>query len=500
MSERDLLSSRYAKLQSDRESYISRAVAAASVTIPSLFPPRGSNGSSNLRSPSQSQGAMCVNSLASKILLALLPPNQAFFRLTVDEADLGDVEESTKGEVEEALTGIERSVLSELESKNARPVLHEVIKQLLVAGNALLFVGQEALKTYRLDKYVCKRDGLGRPKEIIIEEKITRDEVPKHVLAVLTESADKSDQEYTMYTQIVRSGNHWVAIQEINGVTDTKSRTTFPLHKCPYVPLRMIRVDGEDYGRSYVEEYIGDLKSLEVLSKALNEGTAAAARVIFLVRANSTTKPKALNKAPNGGYVTGSPDDIKALQLEKQADFAQARQRMLEIKEDLAAAFLRGSALTRNAERVTATEIRAMIQELETILGGIYALLSIELQLPLVLITMAQLQRTGVLPDMPQDMLKPQVLTGVAALGRSQELDNLRLLLEALAPLGPEAISESIETDEYAKRVAAALSIETKGLIPTPEQKQARQQQAQARELVQTLGPQAFQQLQGQPQ
>jgi hypothetical protein len=108
LSERDLLSSRYAKLQSDRESYISRAVAAASVTIPSLFPPRGSNGSSNLRSPSQSQGAMCVNSLASKILLALLPPNQAFFRLTVDEADLGDVEESTKGEVEEALTGIER--------------------------------------------------------------------------------------------------------------------------------------------------------------------------------------------------------------------------------------------------------------------------------------------------------------------------------------------------------------------------------------------------------
>ena len=29
------------------------------------------------------------------------------------------------------------------------------------------------------------------------------------------------------------------------------------------MPLRMIRVDGENYGRSYAEEYLGDLKSLE---------------------------------------------------------------------------------------------------------------------------------------------------------------------------------------------------------------------------------------------
>lgn len=498
MSETDLLSSRFSKLQAVRTSHINRAIASASVTIPSLFPPLGTTGQTDLRSPSQSQGAMCVNSLASKILLALLPPNQAFFRLTVDETDLGDVEDNTKGEIEEALSALERLVQSELESKNSRPVLHETIKQLLIAGNALLFAGQDALKMYRLDKYVCKRDGMGKPKEIIIEEKVTRDEIPKHVIAVLPESTQQDDQEYVMYTQILRNGNHWVAIQEINGVTDPKSRTTFPLTKCPYIPLRMIRVDGEDYGRSYVEEYIGDLKSLEVLTKALNEGTAAAARVIFLVRANATTKPKVLTSTPNGGFATGDREDVSALQLDKQADFAQARQRMMEIKEDLSAAFLRNSTLTRNAERVTATEIRAMAQELETVLGGIYALLSIELQLPLVHVTMAQLQRTGALPDMPSDMLKPQVLTGVAALGRSQELDNLRLLLEALAPLGPEAISGSIETDEYAKRVASALSIDTNGLIPTPEQKAERKQQEQAREVVQTLGPQAMQ-MQGQP-
>ncbi|WP_432473724.1 portal protein [Amphritea sp. HPY] len=492
------LSSRFSKLNGQRSGFINRAVASASVTIPSLFPPVGFDGNSDLRTPSQSLGAKAVNSLAAKILLALLPPNQPFFRFTIDEEDLGEVEEKTKGEIEEALAALERMVLNEVEAKHARPVLHELIKQLLVAGNGLLFVGKADMKLYKLDKYVTKRDGMGKVREIVIEEPIERDDVPKHILSQLTALPDDDpNRTIKMYTQIKRMGNHWVAIQEINGILDPRSRTTYPLDKCPYLPLRMIRVDGEDYGRSYVEEYLGDLKSLEVLAKALNEGTTAAARVLFLVKANGTTKPRVLIEAPNGGFATGNPDDISVLQLEKQADFNQARQRMAEIKEDLSAAFLMNSSLTRNAERVTATEIRAMAQELETVLGGVYALLSVELQLPLVQLIMGQLQRNRKLPQMPDDMLKPQVLTGVAALGRSQELDKLRLLLELLAPLGPEVIAASIESDEYAKRVAAALSIDTAGLIPTPEQKQQREKSAQAKELMQMMGPQMMQGMNG---
>lgn len=492
------LSSRFTKLDGQRSAYLNRARASASVTIPSLFPPVGSDGNSDFRCPSQSLGAKAVNTLTAKLLLALLPPNQPFFRLTVDEDDLGDIEEKTKGEVDQVLSDIERMVQSEVEHKHSRPVLHEALKQLLIAGNCLLFVGKENMKMYRLDKYVVKRNGMGQVVEIVIEEPIERGDVPKHILSQLT-ALDEDDPNKTikMYTHIKRQGNHWVAIQEINGILDPRSRTTFPKDKMPYLPLRMIRVDGEDYGRSYVEEYLGDLKSLEVLAKALNEGTAAAARVLFLVRANGTTKPKVLTEAPNGGFATGNPDDVSVLQLEKQADFNQARQRMAEIKEDLSAAFLMNSSLTRNAERVTATEIRAMAQELETVLGGVYALLSVELQLPIVQLVLGHLQRDRKLPQLPEGLLKPQVLTGVAALGRSQELDKLRLFLEYLAPLGPEAIAQSIEVGEYSKRLAAALSIETEGLIPTPEVIEQRNQQAQAKELVQTLGPDMMKQMQG---
>ena len=58
------------------------------------------------------------------------------------------------------------------------------------------------------------------------------------------------------------------------------------------MPLRFSTVDGEDYGRGRVEEFLGDLKSLEALSQAIIEGSAAAAKVVFTVSPSATTKPQ----------------------------------------------------------------------------------------------------------------------------------------------------------------------------------------------------------------
>ena len=495
-----VIGKRYKKFATNRDAYLTRARAAASVTIPSLFPPDGANGQTPLRSPNQSFGARAVNTLTAKIVLTILPPNQPFFRTTIDETDLpSDIDKETKGEVETKLSEIERLAMQELEAKHARPVIDEAARQLVVSGNGLIYIGKDNAKFYRLDKYVVSRDGMGNVREIIICEPITQDDIPAHLRKQFQEvkpSLPSSEKDkYKLYTQIRRKGNHWVLEQEINGIPDPKARSTYPLKRLPYVPLRMIRTDGEDYGRSYVEEYIGDLKSLEVLSRAINEGTIAAARLIFLRNPNSTIKIQDLIDAPNGGFVNGDIDDVSALQLEKHADFNHARQRIAEIIEGLSAAFLMNSSLTRQAERVTATEIRAMAQELETVLGGVYALLASEMQLPLVEVLLSQLQREGKMPEFPDGVMKPQVLTGIAALGRTQDLDKLRILLEYLSPLGPEVLSENMEVDEYIARVTSALGIDPKGLIPDPNVKAQRNQEKQLEELVRTLGPQAMQQM-----
>jgi hypothetical protein len=38
---------------------------------------------------------------------------------------------------------------------------------------------------------------------------------------------------------------------------------------CPYIPLRWAALENENYGRGHCEEYLGDLRSLEDLSKDL---------------------------------------------------------------------------------------------------------------------------------------------------------------------------------------------------------------------------------------
>jgi hypothetical protein len=491
----------YGRLEKDREAYLARARAAASVTIPSLFPPQGADGTTELRTPWQSFGARAVNTLSAKIVLTILPPNQPFFRATIDESDLPDgVTEETTGEIESKLSDIERMATRELDVKNMRPSAEETVKQLIVAGNGLLYVGEENTKFYRLDKYVVSRDGMGNTRDIVICEPINMDDVPRHIKPLIesttTALPSQEKDKIKLYTHITRNGNHWVLNQEINGIPDPKARSVYPLDRLPYIPLRMIRVDGEDYGRGYVEEYLGDLKSIEMLSKALNEGTLAAARLIFMRNPNSVVKLQDLNDAPNGGFVDGNAEDVSALQMEKQADFNQARQRIAEITEGLSAAFLMNSSLTRQAERVTATEVRAMAQELETVLGGVYALLANEFQLPLVEILLGQLQRDGKMPEFPQGVMKPQILTGIAALGRTQELDKLRVLLEYLTPFGPEIIAENMNVDEYIKRVTASIGLETDGLVPTLDEKDARQKAKELEQLATTLGPQAMQNMQ----
>ena len=149
------------------------------------------------------------------------------------------------------------------------------------------------------------------------------------------------------------------------------------------------------------------------------------------------------------------------------------------INDRLASAFLLNSSVQRSAERVTAEEVRFMAQELETAIGGIYSILSQELQMPLINLLLASLQKQGKMPKMPKDSVKPTIVTGIEALGRGQDLNKLATFLQYLQPLGAEVIASEMNLGDYIDRLAASLGIDTSGLIKSDEQKQMEQMQQQ---------------------
>lgn len=472
------IAGRYAQLESARDPYLQRAREASELTLPTLLPPEGNNGSSVYKTPFQSVGARGVNNLASKLLLTLLPPNSPFFRLTIDDFDLAELAGSDqRGAIEEGLARIERAGQTEIEGSAIRVPVFEAIKHLIVTGNSLVYMPKdEGMKVFRLDRYVVKRDAMGNLLEIITKESVSPLMLPEEVREQLTDPEDRSTKDYDLFTYVYREGKKWKVCQEVQGVKIPESEGTYPLERNPFIPLRFTRVDGEDYGRGFVEEYIGDLKSLEALTQAIVEGSAASAKVLFLVRPNGTTKQRSLAESPNGAIVTGDANDVSTLQVQKAGDFRVAMETMNSITERLAYAFLLNSSIQRNAERVTAEEVRYMAQELETALGGVYSILSVEFQLPLIKLLLARLEATGKMPKLPKDTVKPTIVTGMEALGRGQDLNKLATFLQYLQPLGPEVITSEMNIDDYIDRLGASLGIDTNGLIKSAEQKAAEQQ------------------------
>jgi hypothetical protein len=142
----------------------------------------------------------------------------------------------------------------------------------------------------------------------------------------------------------------------------------------------------------------------------------------------------------------------------------------------------------RNAERVTAEEIRMMAADIDDTLGGIYTLLSQDLQAPLLRLRMEAMRKHKKLPPLPKQV-DYTITTGFEALGRGHEIVKLQQFLTMLQPLGPEVIQQNVTVPEYARRVATGLGLNTKGLVPTEEEMQALMQQAQVQGLIQQLAP-----------
>ena len=479
---------RYSKLSANRTSFLDTAVECSELTLPYLVQHdiRQRGGKQHLTQPWQSVGAKAVVTLAAKLMLAILPPSTSFFKLQVRDDKLGEeIDPATRSELDLSFSKIERMILEYIAASNDRVVVHQALKHLIVSGNALIFMGKNGLKHFPLQRYVVNRDGNGNVLEIITKEIISRSVLgfepkPKAPNDPNTEveGSDEDDAEvYTCVKQDERSGR-WIWHQEIDDVIIPESRSSAPKNASPWLVLRFNTVDGEDYGRGRVEEFIGDLRSLNGLSQALVEGSSVAAKVVFTVSPSATTKPQTLAQAGNGAIIQGRPEDVGVVQVGKSADFATASQMVMGLEKRISDAFL--ILNVRDSERTTAEEVRMTQLELEQALGGLYSLLTVEFLLPYLERTLLVLQRSNQIPKLPKDLVHPKIVTGINALGRGQDTAALTQFMQTVAGvLGPEAIMKYVNPSEAIKRLAASSGIDYLNLIKTEEQLQQEMAQAQ---------------------
>lgn len=432
----------------------------------------------------QEMGALLVNNLASKLTALLFPTNRPFFginvspRLAQAAADKG-VDETA------LLSGLAQLEMEASQSVFLNSSYHQLtmaVAHLIVTGNCVLFRDSKLKRTvtYGLQSYGIRRTGSGMVADLVIREYESFAGLSRNIQAMLATRfphkyrLDRYDVNVEVYTRITRqegdSGRiYYTVAQEIDGFI-IGTAGTYPEHLCPWQAPTWSLIAGEHYGRGMVEDYAGGFASLSDKSEALALYGISAMKYINLVQPGSGHNIDDLRNAETGDYVQGTNGAVTVQEAGDGQKIIAMRQEIVATFQNLARAFMY-QANTRDAERVTAFELRQQAQEANTGLGGQYSALAESFQAP-----MAHLLLTEVNPATLQGIItgdmNPDIIAGLPALSRGIDVQNIMQAAQDAAAIVPPLmqIDSRIDPKKLMDVIYAGQSVDTTKFHMSKEQ------------------------------
>lgn len=379
----------------------------------------------------QSVGAMLTRNLVAKMAIVMFNPVRPFFRARLSAADqqAADQMQIPAPEVQRSIAVVEQEAIQTLDALGQRPKLYRALEQVVVLGNTMLIMDDpeepDDIRIVSVDEWAVRRSKHGRVINLARFEEVRACELDDKVRQALPpEKVTKlrpNDTVRILYAIEYKDKKYdmrvFVDDEELPAefsVLGKKSLADFGIHLITWK-----LEPNADYGTGLIEEFIRDIKTLSVLSQASIEGILAGMEVFWWLNPNSVETIHTLANRRQGQVMSGTGDDLKAVSAGNDKALEVGRGALQEVIGRLSRAFLMTSAAVRDAERVTAEEIRLLAQELESMYGGDYAALATSLQRP---VAQWLLRRTEGLKDVPVI-----IVTGLEALSRSAAVDNLVL-------------------------------------------------------------------------
>lgn len=487
-------SARWGQLDGKRRGFITRCERYAELTLPKLCTPSGYNqNSQELSHDYQSVGAQAVNHLANKLMLALFAPSRPFFRLDPSIKMLAEMEELgvNKNDLASMLAQGEKAAVRSLDRMALRPKLYEAVKNLIVLGNVLLELQEDTARVIGIKRYCTRRSSSGKLLELLIMDTVEYNELEENVRDECHRKGfrPRKDEEVQHY--------RWIRLQPSGDYKMTQAVNTVDLSEefdgkwseqaMPYRVLTWDLGDDANYGTGLVEDYKGDFAGLSMLSTAQIQAAILSSEFRWLVNPGGHTKPEDFRDSENGAAIPGVQGDVSLVQSGKSADLQVIQSVGQDYIARIGRGFLLGSVITRDAERVTAEEIRMQAQELETSLGGAYSRLAVDFQMPMAywLLDIIKMSIAG-------SDIKPSIVTGMDALSRGGDLENMKLFLADCAALGaiPEIILARMKIDAVVTAFATGRGLGPGDYIKS-EGEVAQEQQAMRDQEQQAMAAQA---------
>jgi hypothetical protein len=468
-------------------------------------------------------GAQGVNHLANKIISTLFPSKSLFFRLHLDQ-DMKDLlakaiqassggtlsPEDLKAQLEtqvlqlnEILISAEKRAEDHLNFVQYRPEAINAAKLLIITGNCLVFHPEDGLpvQVYNLRNYHVVRDCSGQPVEMMTMETRAFETFAPHVKEQLMANAKwrgmhkgyddplgsdddyNSEKEVCIYTQIrLEDDGKWHVTQYADEVLLNNDRV-YTKKTLRWIPLTWNLIQGEDYGRGLIQDFAGAFHALMVLNHSLLNIAAIMGDVKIFVKPTSQVDVVTLQNSLPGSYHEGDPNDVGTGQINKYQDAQFIQAHIERYQKQLSQAFMLVSQQIRDAERVTAEEVRVNADELEASNGGIYSRLASAWQQPTANLALQDTDFHGV-----GDGIEPQVITGMDSLSRAGEAYNMRMFITDVALLNgvPEDVRMGIKKPQFLQQIAQYHQVDYQSWVMTQsEMDAAAAQQAQQQAMLQ---------------
>lgn len=478
----------WSRLEGIKQPLLTRTERYAALTIPKVCLPDGFNPESMDQTHDyQSLGAQAVNHVVNKLAIAMFAPSKPFFRVAEGKTTKAKAKENgiKETDLQSILASMERSGSQMLDKLGQRPKIYQALRHLVVTGNVLMILDKGHIRIMGLRYFCVKRTHEGKVHTLVTRERMRFDELDPGIQGLWTTKYKREDM-VNHYRLIKRlpNGSYYMCQYIDEQKLPEKYEGRWSEEKMPYRVLTWDLADESDYATGLVEEYAGDYEALSVMAEAIVTGAVVGTEFRWVVNPNGMTSIDDMQESRNGDTIAGNAKDIDAI-VPKVAEGVKIAQAISQgYEQRISRGFLLTSAVTRNAERVTAEEVRLTAMELEGAFGGTYSSLAPSLQTPIAMWMLANADTPIAGTD-----LSIVIITGLDALSRNGDLENLRQALTTLASFAtaPEPLIQRIKWDDLAEFIGQGTGVDLKRFIMNSQEFAQVQQQMQVQQQAQEV-------------
>ena len=459
----------------------------------------------NMSAPGQKKYTNLLDSTAmvSAELLAgtlhgmLTNPVGFFFGLTT-----GDTQLDQDDTVRQYLQLVVREIHSVFNRSNFQTEVHELYLDLVGIGNACMYVEEDddyiaRFSTRAIREVYAEENSKGiidtiyrsfpmTPRDLVDEFGL--ESLPKKIQDLYNKDSEK---EFTVLHVVMPRKKAKIAAKEMPFayisqyfLTEEKEQISIKgYNEFPYMFPRWTKVSGETYGRGCGEKALPAAKSANVMRETLIRGAQKVVDPPLQAPDDGFTLP--INTKPGGltYYRPGTQDKISPIFNDTRIDIGY--QTIDQERSQIREAFYTDQLKLREGPQMTATEVSERVDQALRFLGPMLGRQQAEFLQPLVARVYSILERRGLLPQAPAQLigkeLKIQYSSVMAMQQRMSELQNIQRTLTNITPFASSdpSVLDNLNGDAAVKYIAKLCNLPQELIRNNEDVKQMRQNRAQ---------------------